>query len=79
MSHPQLQQISTSFQAPQPVIQLSGDKPKFEIDVLQRMIDEAKVNHKDVYVIAISGVYRSGKTFLLNLLYTYLEYYRKVV
>ena len=43
------------------------------------MIEEADLMNKNVYVIAISGVYRSGKSFLLNLLYTYMAYYIKVI
>ena len=60
------------------MIELDGDEPKFKIDVLQQMIEEAGIKHKNVYVIAVSGVYRSGKSFLLYLLYTYLEYYTQV-
>ena len=60
------------------MIELDGDEPKFKIDVLQQMIEEAGIKHKNVYVIAVSGVYRAGKSFLLYLLYTYLEYYTQV-
>ena len=60
------------------MIELDGGEPKFKIDILQQMIEEAGIKHKNVYVIAVSGVYRSGKSFFLNLLYTYLEYLSQV-
>ena len=63
---------------PQPVIKLDGDSAVYQPKLLQQMIVKAGIQHKDVYVIAISGVYRSGKTFFLNLLHTYIDYYIKV-
>ena len=63
---------------PQPVIKLDGNSADYQSKLLQQMIVEAGIEYKDVYVIAISGVYRSGKTFFLNLLHTYIDYYIKV-
>ena len=60
------------------MIELVGEERQFKIDILQQMIEEAGIKHKNVYVIAVSGVYRSGKSFFLNLLYTYLEYLSQV-
>lgn len=61
-----------------PVIELKGENAEYHADVLKKMIDEANIRDKEVYVIAISGVYRSGKSFFLNLLNTYMDYYSKV-
>ena len=60
------------------MIELRGGTPTYQVDALKSMIKKADLDFKNVYVIAISGVYRSGKSFLLNLLYTYIEYYIKV-
>ena len=46
--------------------------------VVKEMIEECNLDDKPVYVVAITGEYRSGKSFLLSLLKTYIDYYAEV-
>jgi len=56
-----------------------GDLPIFQIQEVERLInaDEA-IKEKKFFLVSITGVYRSGKSFLLNLMQTYLDYFHKV-
>jgi len=56
-----------------------GDPPIFQVQELESLInaDEA-IKKKKFFLVSITGVYRSGKSFLLNLMQTYLDYYQKV-
>jgi len=56
-----------------------GDIPIFRVQELEALInaDEA-IREKKFFLVSITGVYRSGKSFLLNLMQTYLDYYQKV-
>ena len=60
------------------MVEVEGEAVTYHGLIIQQMLDEANFRDKNVHVIAISGVYRSGKSFLLNLLYTYLQYYERV-
>ncbi|KAF6034849.1 ATL1 [Bugula neritina] len=55
-----------------------GDIPIFRVQELEALInaDEA-IREKKFFLVSITGVYRSGKSFLLNLMQTYLDYYQK--
>ena len=60
------------------VIEFKNEQPCYAGSALKKMIDKAKAMDKEVFVICITGVSRSGKSFLLNLLQIYLEHYSKV-
>ncbi|XP_067943064.1 atlastin-3-like [Watersipora subatra] len=61
---------------PQAIIQLTKQGPQYDIPVFKQLLKQVPGN-KDtkVHVISISGKYRSGKSFLLNLFKIYLDYY----
>ncbi|XP_067943072.1 atlastin-3-like [Watersipora subatra] len=61
---------------PQAIIQLTKQGPQYDIAVFKQLLKQVPGN-KDtkVHVISISGKYRSGKSFLLNLFKIYLDYY----
>ena len=70
--------MSSTSTKPELVAKFDEDRTKLKANVLEEMIKNAKAKDKQVVVISITGVFRSGKSFLLNLLETYLEYYSKV-
>ena len=70
--------MSSAPTKPELIATFDNDRPKLRVHVLEEMIKKAKAKDKQVVVIGITGVFRSGKSFLLNLLETYLEYYSKV-
>ena len=51
-------------------------KPKFDHDSLHEALDE--VENFPVMVVSISGEFRSGKSFFLNLMTTYLDCLQQV-
>ncbi|KAF6034850.1 ATL3 [Bugula neritina] len=55
-----------------------GDIPIFYVEEVEALIkaDDA-IREKKFFLVSITGVYRSGKSFLLNLMQTYLDYYQK--
>ena len=70
--------MSSAPTKPELIATFENDRSKLRVHVLEEMIKKAKAKDKQVVVISITGVFRSGKSFLLNLLETYLEYYSKV-
>ena len=70
--------MSSAPTKPELIATFDNDQPKLKVHVLEEMIEKAKAKDKQVVVISITGVFRSGKSFLLNLLEIYLEYYYKV-
>ena len=60
------------------VVTFNQDRLKLKSDVLEKMISKAKATNEEVAVISITGLYRSGKSFLLNLFQIYLEYHSEV-
>ena len=70
--------MSSAPTKPELIATFENDRSKLRVHVLEDMIKKAKAKDKQVVVISITGVFRSGKSFLLNLLETYLEYYSKV-
>ena len=63
---------------PQQIIQFQGETPEFKTDVLKEIIIKGGAEDSEVFVIAVTGVLRCGKSFLINLLETYFDYYAKV-
>jgi len=56
-----------------------GDLPIFQIQEVEALINaDDAIREKKFFLVSITGVYRSGKSFLLNLMQTYLDYYQKV-
>ena len=70
--------MSSAPTKPELIATFDNDQPKLRVHVLEEMIKNAKAKDKHVVIISITGVFESGKSFLLNLLETYLEYYSKV-
>ena len=63
---------------PQQIIQFQGETPEFKTEVLKEIIIKGGAEHSEVFVIAVTGVLRCGKSFLINLLETYFDYYGQV-
>ncbi|XP_067943066.1 guanylate-binding protein 4-like [Watersipora subatra] len=61
---------------PEAIIKLAEKVPHYDLRMLEQLLNQVPGN-KDtkVYVISISGKYRSGKSFLFNLFKIYLDYY----
>jgi len=56
-----------------------GDTPIFQVKEVERLINaNDEIKEKKFFLVSITGVYRSGKSFLLNLMQTYLDHYQKV-
>ena len=53
-------------------------RPTFNINVFDNIIRGGKVEDLPVFIVCIKGVLRSGKSFLLNLMKIFLDYYKKV-
>ena len=70
--------MSSVSTKPELIATFDDGRPKLRVHVLEDMIKKAKAKDKQVVVISITGVFRSGKSFFLNLLETYLEYSSKV-
>ena len=65
--------------SPQLVVKLEGGTPTFENGVLRDVITSSRVEETQVYVVRITGVFRSGKSFLLNLMQTFLDHLCQVL
>jgi len=56
-----------------------GDPPIFYVEEVEKLINANEaIREKKFFLVSITGVYRSGKSFLLNLMQTYLNYLQKV-
>jgi len=52
-----------------------GDIPIFYVEEVEALINaDDAIREKKFFLVSITGVYRSGKSFLLNLMQTYLDY-----
>ena len=71
-------QIRTVRTEPKQVIQFEGETPEFNTEVLKEIIIQGGAEDSEVFVIAVTGVQRCGKSFLINLLETYFDYYGQV-
>ncbi|KAF6033813.1 hypothetical protein EB796_007879 [Bugula neritina] len=55
-----------------------GDTPIFQVKEVEALINaNDEIKEKKFFLVSITGVYRSGKSFLLNLMQTYLDHYQK--
>ena len=71
-------QVSILRTIPRQIIEFENGVPKFKNQVLKEIIEEAEAEDTQVFVIAVTGTARCGKSFLINVLQTYLDYYAKV-
>ena len=71
-------QIHTVRAEPKQIIQFDGETPEFNKDVLEEISIQGGAEDSEVFVIAVTGVKRCGKSFLINLLETYFDYYGQV-
>ena len=58
------------------VVDFDRTKPVFKMEKLKELLEDVLPNQ--VFVIGISGAYRTGKSFLLNYLKWYLDYWVQV-
>ena len=59
---------------PQMVVDFVGEKAIYYTEKLEEIIHSAKAEETQVYIICITGVFRTGKSFFLSLFKTYLDY-----
>lgn len=52
--------------------------PEFLVKEFKNVIDRGNAQDIPVFIVSITGVLRSGKSFILNLMKTYLDYYHFV-
>ena len=57
---------------------IDKEHPTFDTKAFNSIIKKGKAEDLPVFVVSITGVLRSGKSFLLNLMKIYLDYYIKV-
>jgi len=56
-----------------------GDPPIFYVQEIERLINaNVAFKEKKFFLVSITGAYRSGKSFFLNLMQTYLDHYQEV-
>ena len=63
---------------PEIIVNFEENSPVFKPDVLKELIVNSDSEFRDVFVICITGTFRSGKSFLISLLETYFTFYAKV-
>ena len=56
------------------VVDFDGEKPIYMTQTLEDLIYAAEAEDTQVYIISITGVFRTGKSFFLCLFKTYLDY-----
>ncbi|KAF6033677.1 hypothetical protein EB796_008013 [Bugula neritina] len=54
---------------------IENGAPTFLLKRFRSILEKQGAKKLPVFIISITGVFRSGKSFLLNLMKTYLEYY----
>lgn len=55
-----------------------ADNATFFVQQLADILKNGDAENLPVYIVSITGVFRSGKSFAVNLMKTYLDYYIKV-
>ena len=60
------------------VVKFHNGQMDIDCNVLETMIYQAGAMGKEVFIVSITGISRSGKSFLLGLLQIYLMSYSKV-
>jgi len=74
-----LEQITLLIRFPNKEDIEEGDPPIFHVEEVERLINaNVAFREKKFFLVSITGVYRSGKSFLLNLMQTYLDHYQGV-
>ena len=58
------------------IVELYGEVPRFNTHEITEIV--RKANHRRISVVAVTGPVGSGKSFLLNLMKSYLYYYSQV-
>ena len=56
------------------VVNFDGENAIYKTKTLEDLICAAEAEDTQVYIISITGVYRTGKSFFLSLFKTYLDY-----
>ena len=57
---------------------IDKERPQFDLPAFDSVIQQADAEDRPVFVVSITGVLRSGKSFILNLMKIYLDYYENV-
>ena len=57
---------------------IDSEPLKFDVSVFEAVIRKIKPKDLQVFVVSITGVMRSGKSFLLKMMKLYLDYYEWV-
>ena len=65
-------------QGPTVIIEIEKDTATFKSDILKSIIQRGDAANKQVFIVCLTGIPKSGKSFLLSHMQTYLDYYDKV-
>ena len=63
-----------SLTEPKMVVDFEGENAIYKTQTLEDLIYAAEAEDTQVYIISITGVFRTGKSFFLSLFKTYLDY-----
>ena len=56
------------------IVDLEKSEVKYKYEELEKLINFADAKEVKVFVVGVTGVFRSGKSFFLGLLKTYLDH-----
>ena len=67
-----------SLTTPRTVVDFDDATASYKLSEIESLITGADAWDTEVFVLSITGVFRGGKSFLLGLFQTYLDYICKV-